>query len=38
MTKQRWFLLFGAVAFLASTSWFVSAPVGLETSISGVLA
>ena len=38
MTKQKWFLLFGAVAFVVSTGWFVSELVGLKTSNDGVLA
>jgi hypothetical protein len=38
MTKQKWFLLFGAVAFVVSTGWFVSELVGLKTSSDGVLA
>jgi precorrin-6B methylase 2 len=38
MTRQRWFLLVGLVALLVSTGWFVSEPVGLKTSVDGVLA
>jgi hypothetical protein len=38
MTKQKWFLLFGAVAFVVSTGWFVSELVELKTSSDGVLA
>jgi hypothetical protein len=38
MTKQGWFLLFGAVAFLASTSWFVSELAGLKTKSDDTLA
>jgi hypothetical protein len=36
--KQKWFLLFGAVAFVVNTGWFVSELVGLKTSSDGVLA
>jgi hypothetical protein len=38
MTKQRWLLLFGSVAFLVSTGWFVSELVGLKTNSEGMLA
>jgi len=38
MTKQRWFLLVGLVVFLVSAGWFVSEPVGLKTSVDGLLA
>ena len=38
MTKQRGFFLVGLVAFLVSTGWFVSEPIGLKTGGDGVLA
>jgi hypothetical protein len=37
MTNGRWFFLFGSVAFLVSTVWFVSELVGLGTNRDGVL-
>jgi hypothetical protein len=38
MTNGRWFFLFGSVAFLMSTVWFVSQLVEVETSHDDLLA
>ena len=38
MTKGRWFLLIGAVAFLVSTGRLVSEFVELKTSVDDVLS
>jgi hypothetical protein len=38
MTKRKWFLLFGAIVFGVSTSWFISELIGLKATSDGVLA
>jgi precorrin-6B methylase 2 len=38
MTRQRWLLPFGLVAFLVSTGWLVSESIGLKTSSDGLFA